>query len=345
VSLFSDKVSVASLSVPSVADLREQVVAALAPQELACVNQPSGNPRFYRWDPESVLPDDGSVVIAPTLLTLFGAPGRWIFLPTGGGAVPPGDPNAVVFYDPFGLTITDNPSFVAAPLSPGGNPQLWDFRLAGGKGALWRQGAWTVAGDPSSVKGAGFVTYGSNATNAGPSAVDGGQFLATPHSFGQYQIRAGVNAGALFPVCAWEDGSLDRPGIGPPNQLVLYDDAAAQTIALERVSGAITLKLDVRFRRTGPAELTVDDGAAGAVDILPAADKLGRVGTRGFPGAKMWGEVNAFNIVAGDLELRDDDRDAHWVLREEHDRILVTNIKTGRRYAMALIPIDEEKVG
>ena len=329
-----------STSVQTAADLTAVVTNSLRAGDIAYI---TSSANYWTLLPESMLPAGPTVIYADTAQG-GASPGRWKLIPSGGGGLPTGDPNAVAYYDPTGTTLSTSPAFLAGVLSPLGAPQLWDFRVAGGKGAVWRQGAWTVAGDPSSVKGAGFVTYGSNATNAGPSATDGGEFLATPHSFGQYQIRVGINGGLPFPVCAWEDGSVDRPGIGPANQFVLYDDTAAQTLALDRPSGSVTLKVDVRLRRTGPAELTIDNGAAAAVDVLPAADKLGRIGTRApVPGAKMWGEVNAFNIRAGDLHLQDDDRNAHWVLREEHDRILVTNMKTGKRYKMALIDLDEEK--
>lgn len=326
-----------STSVTTAADLTATVTNSLRAGDIAYI---TSSANYWTFLPESVLPAGPTVIYADTAQGGL-ASGRWKLIPSGGGGLPTGDPDAVAYYDPTGTTLSTSPAFLAGVLSPLGAPQLWDFRVAGGKGAIWRQGAWTVAGDATNQKGSGFVTYGSNTTDAGPSATDGGLFFATPHSFGQYQIRAGVNGGLPFPVCAWEDGSLDRPGIGPANQFVLYDDLAAQTLAFDRPSGSITLKTDVQLRRTAAGELTIDNGALGAVDVLPAADNMGRIGTRGFLGSKKWAEVNAFDIVAGDLHLRDDDRDAHWVLREEHDQILVTNMKTGRRYQMALIPIEE----
>jgi hypothetical protein len=48
-------------------------------------------------------------------------------------------------------------------------------------------------------------------------------------------------------------------------------------------------------------------------------------------------------VNTGDLNLIDEKKDAHWTIIEEHDRILVLNRKTGRRYAMALTPIDDEE--
>lgn len=72
-------------------------------------------------------------------------------------------------------------------------------------------------------------------------------------------------------------------------------------------------------------------------DIVPGTDGTGSVGTAG----QRFGEVNATMVTSGDLHLRDDDRDAHWVIREERDRIVAINKITGKRYAIALTPIEE----
>jgi hypothetical protein len=47
-------------------------------------------------------------------------------------------------------------------------------------------------------------------------------------------------------------------------------------------------------------------------------------------------------VVGGDIHLRDDDRNAHWVLREETDRIVAINKITGKRYAIVLTSIEDE---
>jgi hypothetical protein len=156
--------------------------------------------------------------------------------PPSGGGVPPGSPNSIAYYDPLGVTITTDANLTAFPTDAFGRPQIWDKRFTA-RGAIWRQGAWQIDGDPVSVKSEGIVSYGSNATNAGPSNTDGGYFFETPHSFGQYQIRVGVNGGNLFPVCAWEDGSADAPGLGPANTLVTRDDLNVTTFSVDRLTG------------------------------------------------------------------------------------------------------------
>lgn len=78
-------------------------------------------------------------------------------------------------------------------------------------------------------------------------------------------------------------------------------------------------------------------------DIVPGTDGMGRLGVAG----QQFAEVNAAivkggTVVGGDIHLRDDERNAHWVLREETDRIVAINKITGKRYMLALTPIEEE---
>lgn len=74
-------------------------------------------------------------------------------------------------------------------------------------------------------------------------------------------------------------------------------------------------------------------------DITPTVASTGNIGTPAQPFA----EINANTIKAGDLHLRDDERNAHWVLREETDRIVAINKITGKRFTIALTPIEEEE--
>lgn len=181
----------------------------------------------------------------------------------GGSSGPvPGAPNAIAYENPAGTNLTTDPNLTAGKLDAFGRPQIWDRRFTA-RGALFRQGAWEADGDPApDVKAEGFVTIGSNATNLGPSPTDGGFFFCTPHSFGQYQIRAGINGGNLFPVCAWEDGSADAPGIGPPNVLSLRDDTNVVTLSIFRPTGQLKLHEGPSLQQ-GIAVL----GAGGAVVV------------------------------------------------------------------------------
>lgn len=75
--------------------------------------------------------------------------------------------------------------------------------------------------------------------------------------------------------------------------------------------------------------------------VAPSINGQGFIGTS----VNKFAEVNAVQITSGDLHLRDDDRNAHWVLREETNRIVAINKITGKRYAIALTPIDDTEEG
>lgn len=70
----------------------------------------------------------------------------------------------------------------------------------------------------------------------------------------------------------------------------------------------------------------------GDFDFLPNANNTGEVGTD----ALRFNRVRATTVVTGDLELRDDARAAHWVLREEPDRITAVNRITGHEFEVML---------
>lgn len=112
---------------------------------------------------------------------------------------------------------------------------------------------------------------------------------------------------------------------------------------------------DTRIRRIAPSggvpQVVIDDDgfAAGAVNVIPGADAISKIGTRSVadggtdPVSKRWAEVNTVLLNTGDLNLIDEKKDAHWTIVEERDRILVLNRKTGKRYTMALTPLEEEE--
>lgn len=123
--------------------------------------------------------------------------------------------NAIAYGDtapPTEAPIISDPNLVAGGLDALQRPQIHDTRVGPTNlGPIWRQGSWQVAGDAGNAVGAGFVSYGENALNNGPDATQGGEFLATPYSFGRYQVIPGVNGGAIFLTCGFEDGSANAP--------------------------------------------------------------------------------------------------------------------------------------
>lgn len=225
--------------------------------------------------------------------------------PPGGGGVPPGAPNAIAYYDPFGVTITTDALLTAFPLDPFGRPQVWDKRV-GGAGAVYRQGQWAADGDPGNTTGDGLVIYGPS-VNGIQTAAEG--------AIG----RSKHNRFALFTIIPGGPGGGYNQWRVDPTEMVFRKDDATATRTFEVA------------RSTGDAKTLGD--------VTPYADASGNVGTD----ALRFARVRAVAIVAGDLELRDEERGAHWVLREERDRIVVVNKSTGKRYAMALTPLGEEE--
>ena len=93
---------------------------------------------------------------------------------------------------------------------------------------------------------------------------------------------------------------------------------------------------------------TVDDGGAAADltftvdgdiilgpaggDVLPDGDNTRNLGS----GAKRWA-----NVYTGDLHLKNDRGD--WTIVEEEDFLCVINNKTGKKYKMGLIPMEDDE--
>jgi hypothetical protein len=89
---------------------------------------------------------------------------------------------------------------------------------------------------------------------------------------------------------------------------------------------------DCRIRRTAVSTITIDNNGAGGATVVPATTNTGVIGTD----ALKWNRIRALSVVTGDLEMRDEERNAHWVFREETDQIVVTNKVTGKKYLLAL---------
>lgn len=276
--------------------------------------------------------------------------------PSGGGGIPPGSPNAIVYYDPAGLTITTNANLTAFPVDQFGRPQILDRRLNGFTGCVFRQGAWTADGDPSDIISEGVVLYGP-APNGLFNANNGTIGRSKYSRFAIRMIQNGVDIGYAFRVDAdnaatvWDN--LTVFGLGA---LVQYEGTYYTSLQAGNVGNVPPTPpaLSAWWLQTDTAGgLYVKDNAGqktflvnrntGDVrtsgDVLPTVTGSGNIGTDSYKFAR----VRATNIVAGDLHLKDEERNAHWVIREETDRIVITNKITGKRYAMALVPLEEEE--
>ncbi len=128
-----------------------------------------------------------------------------------GGGFAPGVPNAAAFFNGSG-SMTGVPDYLAGALDAFSRPAVRDFRLGpGGRGAVYKLGAWGVDGDPQNVTSEGYVTYGANALGLGPDGAQGGFGFYEPNGFGELNIIPGVNGGNTFYICGFEDGSVNAP--------------------------------------------------------------------------------------------------------------------------------------
>lgn len=98
---------------------------------------------------------------------------------------------------------------------------------------------------------------------------------------------------------------------------------------------------DVRGRRSAAATLTLDDGAAGAVTVVPASDGVGSVGTA----SVRWSLIRGVTVTGGDFELVDEKYGSHLVLREaklkgeDRSRLYVIDKRTGKKYRLLMEPV------
>jgi hypothetical protein len=90
------------------------------------------------------------------------------------------------------------------------------------------------------------------------------------------------------------------------------------------------------WTRVGTNTILTNIGDFVGIGIALPTQKLDVAGN-----ANVSGTLFAAVVQAGDLHLRDDERNAHWVLIEETDRIVAINKITGKRYAIALTPIED----
>jgi len=105
------------------------------------------------------------------------------------------------------------------------------------------------------------------------------------------------------------------------------------------VAGAVTGPAATEVLRVaGASRFEGDMLMAGEFDFVPATPSKGEIGTDALPFAR----VRANDIVAGDLHLKAPDGHADWTIKEEPSRLVASNNKTGKRYALALKEIEEE---
>lgn len=111
--------------------------------------------------------------------------------------------------------------------------------------------------------------------------------------------------------------------------------------ALEVLNTSSQLKLS--YDGSNAAAFTVDSGGDIAIipsggemilqgNLLPNADNAKNLGSA----SKRWA-----NVYTGDLHLKNDRGD--WTIVEEEDYLCVINNKTGKKYKMGLIPLEDDE--
>ena len=114
------------------------------------------------------------------------------------------------------------------------------------------------------------------------------------------------------------------------------------------ISGVSTDNAVTRWNGTDASEvqdssLVIDDTGNMTMQLdaefLPSGDGQGDIGTD----VTRWRRIRALEVVTGDLVMDAPERDASWRFKEHHEHIEVINQKTGKRYRLGLIPVEEEK--
>lgn len=115
------------------------------------------------------------------------------------------------------------------------------------------------------------------------------------------------------------------------------DTVAEASLTGDAVGGTVLLgpggaaALDIRFHRIVPLDVNpnvvIDNNASGAVDVIPGADGVGRIGTRNFVGSRKWSEVNATTITSGDVCFTDQTCAVCGNFFEEGDDLVLRVIK------------------
>lgn len=132
-----------------------------------------------------------------------------------------GEANALATYDASGNLTEGDAALVAGPIDAFGRPQMWDYRVNAGNGAVWRNGSWTADGDPTNQTGEGYASYGP----AG-GTLDASNGMIGRVKYDRFQLRriiGGVDIGSAFRV--------------DPTSLYLTNDSAVKTAEIVRSTG------------------------------------------------------------------------------------------------------------
>lgn len=89
----------------------------------------------------------------------------------------------------------------------------------------------------------------------------------------------------------------------------------------------------------GTVRSVLTSTSANKTVFTPNVDSTGSIGTA----ALRWSLIRGLTVTSGDLDLRDEDRVAHWTLREEADCIIAVNRVTDEWFKLPLVPLTKEE--
>jgi hypothetical protein len=82
----------------------------------------------------------------------------------------------------------------------------------------------------------------------------------------------------------------------------------------------------------GTTVLDIVQADATSASILPGTDNTGNIGSN----ALRWALVRATVVTTGDLELKDEKKNAHWIIKEENTRIIAYNNITKETFELMM---------
>ena len=182
----------------------------------------------------------------------------------------------------------------------------------------------TLANNSLTIDASHNVTVAGNISGSGTLSCVGA--LTTAGAINP-QSKGITNAGSIAGATSI-DGSGDLT-MGTITMTGFSVDADGDT-TLKTVSGSSVLHM-VGNSTFGGTLATTGSITAGS-HVLPAADNTLNLGS----GAKRWA-----NLYTGDLHLKNDRGD--WTIVEEEDFLCVINNKTGKKYKMGLIPMEDDE--
>lgn len=185
----------------------------------------------------------------------------------------------------------------------------------------------SVAGDPSSLSN-GDIWYNSSTgkfrgyqNGAATDLISGGGVTGWSYSSPEtYLTTSGdeVTVGGL-------GGTLGK--------FTIRGDTTTQICQVIRTVASQTADVITTQNSAGTNQvrLTISN------EFIPATDNTGSVGTNG----NRWALIRGTVVTSGDLNLENDDGSAAWTIREMPDFLLAINRNTGKKFKIALEPIDD----